>query len=386
MRFIKKFFVVNILILISVTQLQGLRSFYKVKAHITTFHQIEELKYIGARGVIEDTGIQVIMIPVEYFDILREKGYEMEIIKEKPLYPSKEVLRKGLISSYCIRDTILRYARYYNYAEGDVTFDNHGIPGEYGSNGVCLSYGSWHGGRVYYYFSLQAGDYYTYLQTCYYGWGSGGDGTERAIYNWDTNTWDYSDYAENWEGWHCDIWDHTIGVYIHPSTYEVHYLVECSALEIAHIWKVRVIYTYCIAVPDIRVVPTSISVTLAQGEQTERTIYIYNDGDATLNWSISDPPVDWLDVSPTSGSVPPGGHQTVTLYFNASGLSGGSYSTTLQVLSNDPDEPTVPVFVTMTVQVPDIRVQPTSISVSLPQGEQTTRTIYIYNDGDATLN
>ena len=57
----------------------------------------------------------------------------------------------------------------------------------------------------------------------------------------------------------------------------------------------------------------------------------------------------WLLASPTSGRLPAGGEQGVTLAFDATGLDGGAYAGTVFVLTNDPLRPIVPHAVTLSV-------------------------------------
>ena len=106
--------------------------------------------------------------------------------------------------------------------------------------------------------------------------------------------------------------------------------------------------------PDITVSPLALSVALNPDDTTTRTLTIGNLGTATLNWGslAESPPAGWLDEAPASGSVPPSGlADEVMLTFDSTGLSGGTYSTTLQVPSNDPDEPQVNVAITLAVCV-----------------------------------
>ncbi len=58
---------------------------------------------------------------------------------------------------------------------------------------------------------------------------------------------------------------------------------------------------------------------------------------------------DWLSLSPTSGTVPGSSYDDVTLMFDASGLSEGTYLKNLMIISNDPDEPELIVPVTLNV-------------------------------------
>jgi subtilisin family serine protease len=73
--------------------------------------------------------------------------------------------------------------------------------------------------------------------------------------------------------------------------------------------------------------------------------------------------VDWLAVNPTSGTIGAGSSQNITLTFNATNLSAGTYNANLVIISNDPDEnPT---------NVP-VQLEADTASLSLPNtgGEQ----------------
>ncbi len=60
-------------------------------------------------------------------------------------------------------------------------------------------------------------------------------------------------------------------------------------------------------------------------------------------------PIPWLSVNPTSGSVEPGDQQPVTLSIDTTGLLTGTHQANLVISSNDPDQPTLTVPVTLTV-------------------------------------
>ncbi|MGH9379316.1 MAG: S8 family serine peptidase [Thermoanaerobaculia bacterium] len=62
---------------------------------------------------------------------------------------------------------------------------------------------------------------------------------------------------------------------------------------------------------------------------------------------MSDAP--WLGVSPTSGTTAPAGSSTVDVTLDATALEPGEYAANLCVESNDPDEPLIPVPVSLTV-------------------------------------
>jgi PKD repeat protein len=75
----------------------------------------------------------------------------------------------------------------------------------------------------------------------------------------------------------------------------------------------------------------------------------------TLLWGYSwggAPGIPWLSETPTSGTVLPGECQDVTVTFDSTGLTPGTYLGGLLVNSNDPDTPQVYVPVSLTVLDP----------------------------------
>ena len=57
----------------------------------------------------------------------------------------------------------------------------------------------------------------------------------------------------------------------------------------------------------------------------------------------------WLDENPDAGSILPGDFMDITVTFNTSGMDTGTYNASIYITSNDPDEDTVVVPVTLTV-------------------------------------
>jgi len=62
------------------------------------------------------------------------------------------------------------------------------------------------------------------------------------------------------------------------------------------------------------------------------------------------PDLTWLSEDPLAGTVDPGQCQAVDVTFDSTGLTAGTYLGSLDIDSNDPDEPTVNVPVQLTVQ------------------------------------
>jgi len=101
--------------------------------------------------------------------------------------------------------------------------------------------------------------------------------------------------------------------------------------------------------PQITVSPTSFDVTLTPGAIWIDTLAIGNTGDADLTYHVSDGGYPWLSQSPTSGSVAPGGSHSVTVAINTMGLAPGTYTDEIVIASNDPDENSTTVPVTLHV-------------------------------------
>ena len=89
------------------------------------------------------------------------------------------------------------------------------------------------------------------------------------------------------------------------------------------------------------------------GLQVVYNAYYLHDGLAVL----LRPGLDWLSATPSSGTLPPSGSEIVTVTVDATGLAPGSYQAELIVTSDDPDEPTITVPVTLDV-VSSIVVDP----------------------------
>ncbi|MCA9751135.1 MAG: T9SS type A sorting domain-containing protein, partial [Gemmatimonadetes bacterium] len=61
------------------------------------------------------------------------------------------------------------------------------------------------------------------------------------------------------------------------------------------------------------------------------------------------PPISWLTASPSSGLVPAFGSGAVSLDFDATGLTAGTYEAIVRILSNDQDEAVTDIPVTLTI-------------------------------------
>ena len=87
--------------------------------------------------------------------------------------------------------------------------------------------------------------------------------------------------------------------------------------------------------PLIRLGELAIYDTVYAGYQTSHELIIYNDGDTTLEYSLTDNR-NWLDQQPQAGEVMQQDNDTVDIILDATSLSPGDYTGTITVNSNDP--------------------------------------------------
>ena len=85
--------------------------------------------------------------------------------------------------------------------------------------------------------------------------------------------------------------------------------------------------------------------------------------DTMVLTNLGSPIVNWLTLSPLSGTILPAGNNPITLDFDAAGLDLGIYTGTILVSSNDPDESSLMIPVTMNV-IPEASIDPvTDLSI-----------------------
>jgi uncharacterized repeat protein (TIGR01451 family) len=138
--------------------------------------------------------------------------------------------------------------------------------------------------------------------------------------------------------------------------------------------------------PDISVDPAALQATLVRDGMVDLALTIGNEGDADLTWSLAENPVvTWLAEAPAGGILVPTGSEAVTVTFDATGLDAGVYTTTLEVTSDDADEPQINVPVTLTVRAPGLVVEPLALTAMLDVDETTTMSLTVSNTGDADL-
>ena len=107
--------------------------------------------------------------------------------------------------------------------------------------------------------------------------------------------------------------------------------------------------------PDISVNPSSLEENLEPDATSTQTLTVINNGGSDLTYSVTiqypPRPDSWLTVVPDAGTVPAYNQEDLTVTFDATGLAEGTYLADIIIDSNDPDEPTVTVPVTLTVEI-----------------------------------
>jgi len=104
--------------------------------------------------------------------------------------------------------------------------------------------------------------------------------------------------------------------------------------------------------PIMVVTPEEVEQSVAQSGTSTNRINIHNEGLGSLTFDVEVEYIDeegWLAIDPVSGSVSGNSTQIVDLTFNGMGLDFGSYTATITVTSNDPENSEVTIPVTMNV-------------------------------------
>ena len=106
--------------------------------------------------------------------------------------------------------------------------------------------------------------------------------------------------------------------------------------------------------PVLFVEPLNLTNTLVKGESLQKQLTISNLGLGTLNYTVSIEPeagksVDWLTVTPVSGTVSPGQGAQLTLNMDATGLLYDDHTANIIISSNDLSYPNYQIPVTITI-------------------------------------
>jgi hypothetical protein len=123
--------------------------------------------------------------------------------------------------------------------------------------------------------------------------------------------------------------------------------------------------------PGIGLSAGSLSNSTTEGfNASSQTFKVWNSGESTLSYSITDD-VFWLSLNPTSGTST-GEQDTITVTYNTSGLSAGSYFATITV--SDPNAVNSPQTISVDLTIsPQSNVAPSKPIITYPSfGEMET--------------
>jgi subtilisin family serine protease len=102
-----------------------------------------------------------------------------------------------------------------------------------------------------------------------------------------------------------------------------------------------------------RIRPAALAISLQENVSRLINLVLSNPNPFSLTWSLEESPsVPWLNETPVTGAIAVGGHQDISITFNASGLALGLYHTNLIITSNDLYQPEITVPVSMLVGEP----------------------------------
>lgn len=152
---------------------------------------------------------------------------------------------------------------------------------------------------------------------------------------------------------------------------------------------IAVSYTVTPRDPHIVLSETMIEFHATQGAATpdSQSFTITNSGDGTLNWSVSDGGVNWLDQDESSGSS---NSATITVSINTTELVPGQHNATITVLSDNADNSPRTIAVNYIVEAPfpHIVLSETAIAFNASQGGTSPdpQTFAISNTGGGLLN
>ncbi|MFQ6007512.1 MAG: choice-of-anchor D domain-containing protein, partial [Candidatus Zixiibacteriota bacterium] len=132
-----------------------------------------------------------------------------------------------------------------------------------------------------------------------------------------------------------------------------------------------------------------------EGQMIKLRFY-FDTGDDVANdypgWFVDDVLVtaagySFLSVNPVQGSIPANDSIDVAVTFDATGMLGGNYEADLEIVSNDPDEPSVVISAFLhVIGAPDIAVSADTLDFgSLFVGASTVETLIVSNIGTDSL-
>ena len=137
---------------------------------------------------------------------------------------------------------------------------------------------------------------------------------------------------------------------------------------------------------NIEVSTDSLWIGLNKGGEVEKSIYITNNGDSEINWSVTSTERTWMNILNQSDTLAGNKVDTVKISFNTDGLQNGDYPNILNVFSSDPNNPDYAIKILMTVgDYPSIEISTDTLKFFLEPGQEKTLPLTINNKGKSNL-
>ncbi len=150
------------------------------------------------------------------------------------------------------------------------------------------------------------------------------------------------------------------------------------------------------ALPDIDPTPLALASLQPPDTVVVLPLDLANLGGATLEYLLAEAPADcaapgdvtWLALDTLAGDVPPAGSDPIGVTLDSTGLAPGIYTAVICVASNDPDEPLIPIPVTLEVAAaePEIDLSPLALASQQLPDTVVVLGLDIANLGDGQLD
>ncbi|HKY33808.1 MAG TPA: S8 family serine peptidase [Candidatus Polarisedimenticolia bacterium] len=107
----------------------------------------------------------------------------------------------------------------------------------------------------------------------------------------------------------------------------------------------RIVYQYHTITTSTSTARNSHTIGIQNGLKNDGLTVAFNNGSYVRDGLAVEfaPPFVFPSIAPSGAVIPPGGHQDFDVRFDASGLNGGDYAASLDILSNDPARGLIPI-------------------------------------------
>ncbi|MBU1064461.1 T9SS type A sorting domain-containing protein [bacterium] len=137
--------------------------------------------------------------------------------------------------------------------------------------------------------------------------------------------------------------------------------------------------------PDINVSPTTLTFSVNPTQMLDENITIENTGNLSLDWTAATSAY-WIRLDKESGTLNASSSTLLNVTVNPEGMQAGTHSEIITITSTDPDEATIEISVSMTVNgYAEAVITPDSMEVFAEPGSSGTDTLFVSNTGTTLL-